>query len=387
MLSCKVTCLTICYTTLQQALNDMEEAIQEVDSVSSKNAVDDETQSEDGNISMAEYASSLLKAQSEEEEPSEQPLEELESAEQAAEEEESEEQSAEEPDDEDQTEPPAEPSDVLSNKYNIDLDTLSEEEAKDLAKALNASAVKRFGRLTAQKKALLAENQELQAQAQAKDQTASTEQPDFLKDNALHNVTDVNGLTKEVENLTTLIEWADEGLENEVDYDDDGNEYVAKDGDKTYTKADLRRIRANARKILRKDAPARQKWIAERTESDQHAIKTFPFLSDGESEEYQLFMRTKENALYKPLVEHLPNGNFTLALMIEGMKAIQGRQVDSSKPKPKPKAPVASAGAGAAKPRTESSSRKKALQAARAKFEKSGNMADYQHYIKLRDAA
>jgi len=366
----------------------MEEVIQEVSSVSSKNAVN-ETQSEDGNLTMAEYASSLLKAQLKEEESSEQPEEESESAEQAAEEEETEEQSAEEPDEEDQTEPPAEPSDnnVLSNKYNIDLDTLSEEEAKDLAKALNASAVKRFGRLTAQKKALLAENQELQAQAQAKEQTASTEQPEFLKDNALHNVTDVNGLTKEVENLTTLIEWTEEGLENEAEYDDDGNEFFAKDGDKTYTKADLRRIRANARKILRKDAPARQKWIAERTESDQHAIKTFSFLSDGESEEYKLFMQTKDNPLYKPLVEHLPNGNFTLALMIEGMKAIQARQVDSSKPKPKPKAPVASAGAGAVKPRTESSSRKKALQAARTKFDKSGNMADYQNYIKLRDTA
>ena len=211
----------------------MEEAIQEVDSVSSQNAVD-ETQSEDGNVSMAEYASSLLKAQSEEEEPSEQPEEESESAEEEpAEEEETEEQSAEEPDEEDQAEPPAEPSDVLSQKFNIDLDTLSEEEARDLAKALNASAVKRFGRLTAQKKALLAENQELQAQAQAKEQTASTEQPEFLKDNALHNVTDVNGLTKEVENLTTLIEWTEEGLENEAEYDDDGNEFYAKDGDKT----------------------------------------------------------------------------------------------------------------------------------------------------------
>ena len=367
----------------------MEEVIQEVDSVSSQNAVESETQSEDGNISMAEYASSLLKAQSEEEKSSEQPSKESESAEEeTAEEEEPEEiQSAEEPDEEDQTEPPAEPSDNVLSKFKIDLDTLSEEEAKDLAKALNASAVKRFGRLTAQKKALLAENQELQAQAQAKDQTASTEQPDFLKDNALHNVTDVPGLTKEVENLTTLIEWTEEGLENEVDYDDDGNEFVAKEGDKTYTKADLRRIRANARKILRKDAPARQKWIAERTESDQHAIKTFSFLSDGESEEYKLFMQTKDNPLYKPLVEHLPNGNFALGLMIEGMKAIQARQVDSSKPKPKPKAPVASAEAGAAKPRTENSQRKKALQAARVKSEQSGNMADYQHYIKLRDTA
>ena len=355
----------------------------EAEVATSEQAESSETQSEDGNISIAEYASSLLKAQSEEEEPSEQPEDESESAEEAAEEEESEEQSAEESDESDQTEPPAEPS-VLS-KFNLDLDALSEEETKELAQSLSLSAVKRFGDLTAQKKALAAENAELQAQAQATPKSA--EQPDFLKDNALHNVTDVNGLTKEVENLTTLIEWTEEGLENEAEYDDDGNEFYAKDGDKTYTKADLRRIRANARKILRKDAPARQKWIAERTESDQHAIKTFAFLSDGESEEYKLFMQTKENPLYKPLVEHLPNGNFTLGLMIEGMKAIQARQVDSSKPKPKPKAPVASAEAGAAKPRTENSSRKKALQAARTRFEKSGNIADYQNYIKLRDSA
>ena len=364
----------------------MEEAIQEVDSVSSQNAVESETPSE-GNLTIQEYASNLLKAQETEEAP-EQPEEESEPAEeQTAEEEETEEQqSTEEPDESEQPEPPAEPSDVLSNKFNIDLDTLSEDEARDLAKALNASAVKRFGRLTAQKKALLAENAELQAQAQAKDEVASTEQPEFLKDNALHNVNDVNALTKEVENLTTLIEWTEEGLENEVDYDDDGNEYVAKDGDKTYTKADLRRIRANARKILRKDAPARQKWIEERHQSDQHAVQTFSFLSDGESEEYKLFMQTKDNPLYKPLLQHLPNGNFALGLMIEGMKSVQARQVDSSKPKPKPKAPVASVEAGATKPRTENSQRKKVLQAAKAKFEESGNITDYQQYIKLKRA-
>ena len=174
----------------------MEEAIQEVDSVSSQNTANDETQSEDENLTMAEYASNLLKAQSEGE-SSEQTEEDSESAEQAADEEETPEvQSAEVPDESDQTEPPAEPSDVLS-QYGIDLDALSEDESRDLAKALNASAVKRFGRLTAQKKALLSENQELQAQAQAKEQTASAEQPEFLKDNALSNVTDLNGLTKD----------------------------------------------------------------------------------------------------------------------------------------------------------------------------------------------
>jgi hypothetical protein len=338
---------------------------------------------EEGNLTMAEYAANLLKAQSEEEQP-ESSEEETEPSDLAEESEEPEEtQSTEEPEESDQTEA-TEPNTVLSNKLNIDLDSLSEEETKELAKKLSLSAVKRFGDLTAQKKALAQENAELQAQAQAKPEPANNESPSFLKDNALHNVNDVQALTKEVENLTTLIEWAEEGLENESEYDDNGDEYVAKDGDKTYTKADLRRIRANARKVLRKDAPARQKWIEERTQSDQHAIQTFDFLSDGESEDYKLFMQVKSNPLYQPLVEHLPNGNFAVGLMIEGMKALQARQVNSSKPKPKPKAPVASVEAGSAKPRTENSQRKKATQSAKDKFEKTGNMADYQNYIKLK---
>jgi len=81
----------------------------------------------------------------------------------------------------------------------------------------------------------------------------------------------------------------------------------------------------------------------------------------------------------------MPNGNFALGLMIEGMKSVQARQVNASKPKPKPKAPVASAEAGSAKPRTNSQ-KKKALQSAKDKFEKSGDMADYQHYLKMRDS-
>ncbi len=252
---------------------------------------------EEGNLTMAEYAANLLKAQSEEEQP-ESPDEETEPSDLAEESEEPEEtQSTEEPEESDQTEA-AEPNTVLS-KFNIDLDSLSEEQTKELAKSLSLSAVKRFGDLTAQKKALAQENAELQAQAQAKPEPVN-ESPSFLKDNALHNVNDVQSLNKEVENLTTLIEWAEEGLENEVEYDDAGNEYVAKDGDKTYTKADLRRIRANARKVLRKDAPARQKWIEERTQSDQHAIQTFDFLSDGESEDYKLFMQVKSN----PSISH-----------------------------------------------------------------------------------
>ena len=360
----------------------MEAIQEEVVSESSENSVDSLTQGE-GNLTMAELASSLMqKRQTEETDTTE---EESEPVAQSTEEEESEDQSAEEPEesDEESTEPPVQPSDVLS-KFNVDLDALSEEETKNLAKQLNASAIKRFGKLTAQKNALLAENQELQQQVEQA--PVPTEQPAFLKDNALHNVNDVNALAKEVDNLNTLMEWADEGMENEVEYDDAGNEYVVKDGDKTYTKADLRRIKANAKKILRKDAPARQKWIQERQQSDQQAVQTFEFLSDGESEDYQLFMQVKQSPLYKPLVDHLPNSNFALGLMVEGLKAVKAKQANAGQPKKlkKPTAPVASAEAGASKPRTEGSKQKKAIQAAHAKFEKSGNIADYQNYIKLK---
>ncbi len=361
----------------------MEAIQEEVVSESSENSVDSLTQGE-GNLTMAELASSLMqKRQTEETDTTE---EESEPVAQSTEEEESEDQSAEEPEesDEESTELPVQPSDVLSKFKDLDLDTLSEEESKELAKHLNASAIKRFGKLTAQKKALLAENQELQQQVEQAPVPA--EQPAFLKDNALHNVNDVNALAKEVDNLNTLMEWADEGMENEVEYDDAGNEYVVKDGDKTYTKADLRRIKANAKKILRKDAPAREAWINERQASDQQAIQTFDFLSDGESEDYKVFMQVKQSALYKPLVDHLPNSNFALGLMVEGLKAVKAKQANAGQPKKlkKPTAPVASAEAGASKPRTEGSKQKKAIQAAHAKFEKSGNIADYQNYIKLK---
>mgnify|MGYP003119921158 FL=1 len=364
----------------------METITEEVVSESSENSVDSETQG-DGNVSMAEFADQLLKSRQAKEAEPEPTESEDEPAEETAEPTEPlEDQSVEETEAEEETSEQTEPQDVLSKKFNIDLDSLSEEESRELAKSLNASAVKRFGRLTAQKKALLAENAELQAQAQQAQQPVSSELPEFLKDNALHNVANEPALAKEVENLQTLIEWADEGMDNEVQYDDNGNEYVLKDGEKTYTKAELKRIQKNARKILRKDAPARQKWIKERSQSDQQAVQTFQFLGEPESDDYKLFMQVKASPLYKPLVEYLPNSNFALGLMVEGMKAVQGRQAQASKPKPKPKTPVASAEAGSSRPKTPQAKKNKEVDAAKRKFDVSGSMADYQNYMKLKRA-
>ena len=52
---------------------------------------------------------------------------------------------------------------------------------------------------------------------------------------------------------------------------------------------------------------------------------------------------------------------------------------------PKPKAPMASTEAGTARPKTPQANKAKALQAAKAKFDRSGSMTDYQVYLKLKN--
>ena len=366
----------------------METQMQEEVSETSQSSVEVET-SPEGNLTMAEFADSLLKKRTTPEEEPEGAEGEEEAAEETAEESDPEATEVMEDDAEESAEPPPDTSDVLSNKFKVDLDSLTEEESTALAKQLNASAVKRFGKLTAQKKALAAENQALQEQAQQAQQAPQPASPPaFLSENALSGASNDQQLLQEVENLNSLIEWAEEGMENEAQYDDDGNEYVVKDADKTYSKADLKRIRNNARKIIRKDAPARQAWIKERTSSDEQAIQTFEFLGEPESEDYRMFMQVKNSPLYKPLVDHLPNSNFAVGLMVKGLRSVQAEQAAAGKPKKtkKPTAPAATTEAAPARatgPKGETKARK-SLEAAQARFQKSGNMADYTDYLKLK---
>ena len=154
----------------------METEVQEVVSESSQNSVEVET-SPEGNLTMAEFADSLLKKRTQPEGELEGAEGVEETAEQSAEESDPDATEVMEQDAEDSAEPPPETSDVLSNKFNVDLDSLSEEESTALAKQLNASAVKRFGKLTAQKKALAAENQALQEQAQQAQQAPPASAP------------------------------------------------------------------------------------------------------------------------------------------------------------------------------------------------------------------
>jgi hypothetical protein len=362
----------------------MEEITKEVDSESSENSVEIE-KPVDGNLSVAEFADQLMKRKEGEDTEPETTTEEIdESTEEAVDpmqvSEVEDTQSAEETEEEDELSPPPQPSDVLS-KFNIDLDSLSEEDSRDLAKALNASAVKRFGTLTRQKKELQAENEALQEKAK---QAEEGSVPSYLQDNALSDVTDEKGLVEKIEQFNDLIEWVDENLDNEIQYDEQGNEFIAKNGDQTFTKTELKKFKADAKRMLRKDVPSRNAWLAERKQADELASQSFNFLSKPESNEYKLFMEVKDSPMYEPLKKLMPNANYAMGLMVMGYEAMNKKNASQPKSPPKPKAPVASTEAGTSRPKSNQSMKLKAVEVARKQYESSGSMADYQQYLKIK---
>ena len=359
----------------------METITKEVVSESSENSVEIE-KPVDGNLSVAEFADQLMKRKEGNDAEPETTTEEAdETTEEAVDpmqvSEVEETQSAEETEEEDDSSPPPQPSDVLS-KFNIDLDSLSEDESRDLAKALNASAVKRFGTLTRQKKELQAENEALQEKAKIAEEGSV---PSYLQDNALSDVTDEQGLIEKVEQFNDLIEWVDENLDNEVQYDEQGNEFIARNGDQTFTKAELKKFKADAKRMLRKDVPSRNEWLAERKRSDELASQSFEFLGQPESPEYKLFMEVKEHSMYAPLRKLMPNANYALGLMVMGYEAMNKKTQVAPKSPPKPKAPVASTEAGTSRPKSSQSMKLKAVEAAKKRYEASGSKADYTQYL------
>lgn len=363
-----------------------EETTEVVSAPLEESAVETETQP-DGNLSMSDYVASIMTRgeETESEAPEGEPEAKEEAAEQAAEAPEAEEPE-DVPDEASQEESPAETSTDVLSKLGINLDDMSEEDAKALSKALNASAVKRFGRLTAQKKALIERNEELERKMQSAESAPVNEAPSYMQDNALHKVTTQGEIDKEVESLNSLIEWAEESMDGEEQYDDEGNEYVAENDGVKYSKAELKKLRNNARKILRKDVPERQEWIKEKQQSDQLAVDTFDFLGDKESPDYAMYLQVKSSPLYAPLLARMPNANFAIGLMVEGAKTVKARYEDNNKPKraKKPKAPVASTEAASGAKTTPKSQREKSVQAARQRFEESGSMSDYQTYLRLK---
>ena len=290
----------------------------------------------------------------------------------------------EQPDDSDDEEEASEQLDVLS-KYNLDLESLSDDEKKELNKLLGGSMYKRVNKLTAKNRAL--EDELADSRGNPKQEATPT---------GLESATTIEALGKEAETLNQTLDWVSETLDDwdefegdNVHYDEDGNKFI-KIGQEQYDKKQLKLIKRNTEQTIKKGIPQRRKWIEDKATADQQAGQLFEWYSDPESQEFQLYEQAMADPAYAPILT-MPNASFLMGVAIEGIKAIQARQPQTPKGKDKvattkkPKAPPAPAGAAVSKSKT-TTNKQKAIAAAYKTYESTGSADAYATYLKLKNS-
>jgi len=268
----------------------------------------------------------------------------------------------------------------LLDRYGLDLDKLGEDEAMSLGRALRTESLKRFGRLTAQKREAESALRDLESKV-ATSETSS--RPVEEKENPMSDVWTLETLDKKETDLQSIEDWAEDALALEAQYDDDGEEYLIEADGKRYTKQNLLGIRSNARKMLRKGGALdeRHNFLAQRQQFDGDALKYFPWMSDEKSSEFVEYQQFVSQDKYKKLLDSIPEANLFAGLMVEGNLRVRERmnlaEGGNSRQQAK-EVPVVPATAAAAAPKrvsTGDGSRvRKAMDQAKRTFEKTGSI-------------
>ena len=269
---------------------------------------------------------------------------------------------------------------VILDRLGIDLDTLGEDEAMSLGRALRTESLKRFGRLTAQKREAESQIKELESKAESVQQQvpAQAEREDPLSD-----VWTAESLQKKEEELQSIEDWAEDALQLEANYDDDGEEYLVEVDNKRYTKQELLGIRANARKMLRKGGSLseRQNFLDQRQQFDGQALQYFPWMSDESSSEFGEYQQFVGQDKYKKLLDAIPEANLFAGLLVEGNLRVRDRLkaanngTNGQAPKERPIAPAVTASAAPRRsPSSDGSRIQQAVKQAQKSFEDTGSI-------------
>ena len=279
----------------------------------------------------------------------------------------------------------------ILQQYGIDLDSLGEEESMALGRALRTESMKRFGKLTAQKREAEAALKELESKAgSGGNQNSPGPQEDKLSD-----IWTEETLAKKEQELQEIEDWVEDALQREPQYNDDGQEYLAEVDGIYYGKSDLQGFRSNARKALRKGGAIEKRriFLHARQQLDANALQYFPWMSDENSSEFAKYREFIQQDKYKELLDGLPEANVVAGLLVEGngvveerMKA-QGNGDVQASPAPKQK-PIAPDTANSAAPNrvgaTESSRLRKQVDAAQKNFETTGSIQSLARLRELR---
>ena len=269
---------------------------------------------------------------------------------------------------------------LLLDQYGLNLDAMSEEQAMSLGRALRTESLKRFGRLTAQKREAEAKVSELESKATDHD---SHPRPGEGGGDPMSDVWTQETLTKKETDLQAIEDWAEDALQSEAQYDDGGEEYMIEADGKRYTKQDLLSIRSNTRKMLRKGGSLdkRQQFLVQRQQHDGEALQYFPWMSDEQSAEFMEYQQFTANPKYRNLLDMLEEANVFAGLLVEGNKSVKERlrvaSNGSAKAQPKEKAimpALASSAAPKRMPLGDGSRIQKEVNQAKKQFENTGSI-------------
>jgi len=315
--------------------------------------------------------SEAMKAKNPPQEPKEQPVAQNEP------EEPKEEAKQEEPSPSPEAAQPVEEQKVLSK--DVDLETMSEAELKELAQKLGSKAVARFGELTAKRKAAEEQLAALQAELSKR---GSNQLEAKVKDNPYANVDKPEELQAKFQEVTEVIDWADDLLEKGEDLGAD--DVLTNVNGKDYTKREIKEALRKARKAKDVYLPDQDKQIKlanERVQFKQALIdraKTeLPWLQGEDNDVRKQYEAMLSDERLKNIEKMLPDVAPQLPyLLAHAANSLYARRPVDSKPTSRlsPPSPVVSQSADSNKPETRQS---KALNDLSSRFSKSGSYKDF----------
>jgi len=276
--------------------------------------------------------------------------------------------------------------DVLSQ---VDLDTMSEDELREMSEKLGSRAVARFGELTAKRKAAEERVKELEAQASQRKTTQYSESE--MEANPYKDIVKHQELQAKAKELNEVIEWAEELI-----FNSDGlmaDDVVTEVEGKELTKKDVRAALMNARKSRTKYLPMQVQKLRNEAEGikirkgfEERARQELSWMSEDDNEvnkKYKAMLGDKRlaNSLTKSAPEvkaQLPYLLAHAANSLYGRKAVpqQVAKVGNAELDP----PKSNSSSAARSERRTNPNKKKATDA-RSGFKQTGSTSDF---IKMR---
>ena len=266
---------------------------------------------------------------------------------------------------------------VLSK--DVDLENMSEAELKELAQKLGSKAVARFGELTAKRKAAEEQLAALQAELAKR---SSNQLEAKVKDNPYANIEKPEELQSKFQEVSEVIDWADDLLEKGEDLGAD--DVLTNVNGKDYTKREIKEALRKARKAKEVYLPDQDKQIKLANERVQfrealveRAKTELPWLSGEDNDVRKQYEAMMSDERLKNIEKMLPDVAPQLPyLLAHAANSLYARRSVDAKPSARlsPTSPVVSQSAESSKPEARQS---KALNDLSNRFSKSGSYKDF----------